>query len=314
MYSLTLFGTGRPTRAPFRTVAAFALLSSPWIAAHAAPVLSGSPTTQVVVAHYYAFQPAVVDPGKKVTFGIRNKPYWAQFDSTTGRLAGTPYPATVGTFSNIVISASDGSGSASLYPFSITVKPLPAVPPKISGTPAGSVTAGQTYSFQPSASDPNGLRMVFAINGKPAWAAFDTTTGRLTGTPGAANVGTYPNITVTVYDGYLKAALPTFSIVVQSASGTPTPVPTPATGSATLSWTPPVENSDGSVLTNLAGYHLYYGTTADNLNQTATVSNAGLTRYVLDSLATETWYFSMTAYNSAGTESGRTAVESLTIK
>jgi hypothetical protein len=316
MDSLNLSSAPRSGRTAFRTLAAFALLSSPWIAAQATPVLSGTPATQVEVAHYYAFQPGVVDPGKKVTFGIRNKPYWAQFNSTTGGLFGTPYAAAIGTFSNITISASDGSGTATLRPFSITVKALPAVPPKISGTPAGSVTVGQAYSFQPTASDPNGLRMVFAINNKPTWASFDTTTGRLTGSPTAANVGSYPNITITVYDGYMKAVLPTFSIVVDAADSTPVPppVPPPSTGSATLSWVPPTENSNGSVLTNLSGYHIYYGTNANDLTQSVTVANPGLTRYVLSGLAAQTWYFSMTAYNSAGMESPRTAVEPFAVQ
>jgi hypothetical protein len=303
MYSFNLSGTGRTT---FRTLAAFALLSSPWIAAQATPVLSGSPPTQIVAAHYYAFQPGVVDPGQTVTFGIQNKPSWAQFNSATGRLYGTPYPSATGTYSNIIINASDSSGTATLPPFSITVNPLPAIPPTISGTPAVSATAGQVYSFQPAASDPNGLQMVFAITGKPAWASFDSKTGLVTGTPTNTTVTSYPNIVITVYDGYLKAVLPTFSIEVQPAA--------PATGSATVSWVPPLDNNDGSVLVNLSGYRIYYGTDANNLTQSVTVANPGLTRYMLSGLAAQTWYFSMTAYNSIGTESTRTAPESFAVQ
>jgi hypothetical protein len=315
---------GRPRHTTLRTLAVLAVLSSPWIAANAAPVLSGAPATKVVAAHYYAFQPSATDPGKKLTFSILNKPYWAAFDATTGRLAGTPIPAAVGTFSNIVISASDGAATARLAPFSITVQALPNTPPKISGTPAAAIVVGQAYSFQPAASDPNGLRIAFAINSKPAWAAFDANTGRLSGTPSAANVGTYSNIVITAYDGYMKAVLPTFSIVVRAAAAsTPTPptnppvtVPPPvtSTGSATLSWIPPTQNTDGSVLANLSGYHIYFGTNPNSLTQSVTVANAGLTRYVISGLAAQAWYFSMTAYNVAGMESGRTAVETLVVQ
>ena len=320
MHVSNVAGAGFPRRTAFRTLAVFAVLSSPWIVANAAPVLSGAPATTVVAAHYYNFQPGAVDPGKTLTFSILNKPYWAQFDPVHGRLAGTPIPANVGTFSNIVISASDGTATARLPPFSITVQPLPNIPPKISGSPSSTVAVGHAYSFQPTASDPNGLTIAFAINNKPAWAAFDSKTGRLTGTPAAANVGTYPSIIVTAYDGYAKAVLPTFSIVVQAAASTPVPPPTPvpptstSTGSATLSWVPPTQNADGSVLGNLAGYHIYYGTNASNLNQSITVANAGLTRYVLSGLAAETWYFSMAAYNSAGMEGVHTAVEALVVQ
>jgi hypothetical protein len=304
----------RSRRPALRSLAVFALLSSPWLVASAAPVLSGSPATSVIAAHYYAFQPGATDSvGKKITFSIANKPSWAVFDTTTGRLAGTPLPSNVGTFSNIVISGSDGTASAHLTPFAVTVLPLPSNPPRISGTPATAVAAGQAYAFQPTATDPNGLPIKFGISGKPAWAAFDGNTGRLSGTPGAANAGTYANIVIAAYDGYMKGVLPAFSIVVQTA---PAPVPSTVTttGSATLSWVPPTENSDGSMLGNLAGYHLYYGASPDNLNESVTITNAGLTRYVLSGLAMRTWYFTMTAYNSIGLESGRTAVEPLAVQ
>jgi len=322
MYRFSIARAARPRLTAVRSLTAFALLSSPWVIATAAPVLSGTPAASVVAAHYYAFQPGASDsPGKTLTFSITNKPSWAQFDTRTGRVYGTPLPqSNVGTFANIMISASDGTARAYLAPFSVKVLPLPANPPRISGSPAGAVVAGKVYSFQPGATDPNGLTVKFGIWNKPAWASFDGNTGRLAGTPGAANVGSYPNIVITAYDGYMKASLPVFSIVVQAGVATPPPpvtnppVPPTSTGSATLSWVPPTLNSDGSVLANLAGYHIYYGTNPNSLTQIVTVANPGLTRYVISGLAATSWYFSLTAYNTSGVESGRTTVESLAVK
>ena len=74
-------------------------------------------------------------------------------------------------------------------------------------------------------------------------------------------------------------------------------------GSATLSWVAPTQNTDGSALTNLAGYHIYYGTSASNLNQSVQVANPGLTTYVLGNLAAGTWYFSVNDYTTTGVES-----------
>ena len=247
-------------------------------------------------------------------FAITNKPAWAQFDTGTGRLSGTPLPQTnVGTYSNILISASDGAARAYLAPFSITVAALPATPPRISGSPAAAVAAGYAYSFRPVASDPIGLRLVFAINNKPAWASFNAGTGALTGTPTAANTGTYSNILITVYDGYQKAVLPAFSIVVQGASNATSPS-VPSAGSATLAWQPPSQNTNGSMLTNLAGYHIYYGTAPNNLAQTVNVPNPGVTRYVLSGLTAATWYFQMTAYDKNGMESPPTSLESVVMR
>ena len=73
--------------------------------------------------------------------------------------------------------------------------------PLISGTPAGSVLTDESYNFQPAASDADGDTLAFSITGKPAWATFDTTTGRLSGTPAVIDVGTYGNIVISVTDG-----------------------------------------------------------------------------------------------------------------
>jgi hypothetical protein len=313
MYWSNIAAVARPRRALLRALTVFAFLSSPWVVATAAPVISGSPAISVVAAHYYAFQPSATGAaGKTLTFAIANKPAWAQFNTATGRLYGTPLPQTnVGKYANISISVSDGTARAALAPFAITVQPLPNNPPVIKGAPATTAVVGQVYSFQPTATDPNGLTIGFGIAGKPSWASFDAKTGRLTGTPVAANVGTYSNIVITAYDGYMKGTLPAFSIVVKAAATAPV-VPT-TNGSATLSWTPPTANSDGTVLTNLAGYRIYYGTTTQ-LTQSVTLTNPGLTRYVISGLAPATWYFALVAYNSAGIESARTAVTSLVVQ
>ncbi len=99
----------------------------------------------------------------------------------------------------------------------------------------------------------------------------------------------------------MSATLPAFAIVVS---------PLAASGTATLSWTPPTQNSDGSSLTNLAGYHLRYGTSAAALTNTVTLANAGLATYVITNLASGTWYFALTAYNASGEESDLSGVVS----
>jgi hypothetical protein len=74
-------------------------------------------------------------------------------------------------------------------------------------------------------------------------------------------------------------------------------------GAATLSWAAPDENTDGSALTNLAGYRIYYGTSADALDQVIDIPSVGITTYVVDDLTAGTYYFSIRAYNAVGAES-----------
>jgi hypothetical protein len=101
-----------------------------------------------------------------------------------------------------------------------------------------------------------------------------------------------------------------------TASGTVTKTAAPVktvNGMATLDWLPPTENSDGSVLTNLAGYTVYYGTSPDNLAQSVKVTNPGLTAYAVTGLTSGTWYFAVTSYSADGVESSRTTTVSTQI-
>ncbi|HEY1890308.1 MAG TPA: fibronectin type III domain-containing protein [Steroidobacteraceae bacterium] len=80
-------------------------------------------------------------------------------------------------------------------------------------------------------------------------------------------------------------------------------LPTGNDGDVTLNWMPPTENTNGSALTNLAGYNIHYGTTSGDYTQTVTVSNPGIAAYVVDNLTPGTYYFSVGAVNSQGVES-----------
>ena len=89
---------------------------------------------------------------------------------------------------------------------------------------------------------------------------------------------------------------------VASNGGAPLP-PTASSGAVTINWTPPTENTDGTALTNLAGYDIHYGTSSGDYTQTVTVSNPGIATYVVDNLTPGTYYFSVAAVNAQGTES-----------
>jgi hypothetical protein len=88
---------------------------------------------------------------------------------------------------------------------------------------------------------------------------------------------------------------------------------TPSTGSATVSWVAPIENSNGTALTNLAGFRIYYGTDSAVLNQVVDVDNAQATSYQVTGLTTGTWYFAVTSITTSGVESAHSTVGSKTI-
>jgi hypothetical protein len=165
--------------------------------------------------------------------------------------------------------------------------------PVVSGSPETDATAGSTYTFQPTAYDPDGDSIEYRIENKPAWAAFDIRSGRLSGTPSDADVGTYTNIVISVSDGKASAALGPFTITVSQVQ----------LGAATLTWLPPTENTDGSPIADLAGYRIRYGRQAGELTELQSIPNPGITSAVVENLASGTWYFTVSAYNTSGVES-----------
>jgi hypothetical protein len=83
--------------------------------------------------------------------------------------------------------------------------------------------------------------------------------------------------------------------------------------SATLSWEAPTTNTNGTALTNLAGYRIYYGSSATDLSQKVQLNGVGVQTYVFDNLQAGTWYFAVMAVTSAGVESALSNKVSTTI-
>ena len=214
-------------------------------------------------------------------------------------------------------------------------------PPTISGTPITSITAGETYSFQPVARDGNGDTLTFAIANKPQWASFDSQTGELAGTP--PTEGTFANIRITVSDTQFGASLAGFTITVIANESEqenltqgeqtldPEPVEEvvqeevvpeeevvqeePEVSTATLSWVAPATRSDGSPLplSELAGFKVYAGTDPEALSLLADISDSSTTEYTVNDLEVGTHYYAVTAYNIYGLEGELSGVVSKTI-
>jgi len=218
---------------------------------------------------------------------------------------GSPEPAP-GTPDPGPGAPTDPSPSPAPAPIPGPTEPEPAPQensvPKISGTGEASVDVNSTYSFLPAASDADGDQLTFQIENKPRWATFSTLDGKLYGTPVLADEGTYADIRISVSDGKVQVSLPAFSIDVLA--------PTATDDAATLSWSAPTQNSDGSTLTDLAGFLIVYGPTQTELYESVRIDNPSIDRFVLDDLPAGTYYFAVKAYNSAGVESGTSNVVS----
>jgi len=115
------------------------------------PVISGTPPTSATVGKTYAFQPTARDPaGKTLSFSVKNKPSWASFSIASGLLDGTPTSSQTGTYSSIIITASNGTYATALPAFNIVVSaagsPAPAGAAKLTWVPPTQNTNGSALT------------------------------------------------------------------------------------------------------------------------------------------------------------------------
>ena len=217
------------------------------------------------------------------------------------RPARNPAPYLATTLVALLLTACGGGGGSNGSDGSAGGSANQA--PSIAGVASPTATVGQAYSFQPTASDPEGKKLTFSISGKPGWASFDASTGRLSGTPGASDAGTSSTIVISVSDGTNTVSLASFVLSVGAAG----------VGTATVRWVAPTSNVDGSPLTNLAGFRIRYGRNLSSLDQSVTISGASTTSYRITGLTTGTWYFTLSAFTNVGVESKPSPAASKTI-
>ena len=133
-------------------------------------------------------------------------------------------------------------------------------------------------------------------------ATFNSGNGRLRGAPSEADVARVQYL-ISVTDGAVTTSLAAFSIEVVAT----------ASGSATLSWLAPAQNSDGSPLTDLASYRVYFGDVCRRLPQLADRQGLWRREPMVDQLTPATWYFVITAVDSGRAESGYSNVASKSV-
>jgi hypothetical protein len=90
----------------------------------------------------------------------------------------------------------------------------------------------------------------------------------------------------------------------------------PATGSGTasLSWSAPTQNTDGSTLTDLAGYRIYYGTNSGDYSKTVTLNSPYSRTYTINSLPANTYYIVVRAFDTNNNEGPPSAEASKIIR
>ena len=169
------------------------------------------------------------------------------------------------------------------------------------GTQGGANPTPQTFSIRNTGTG----TLNWSLSETASWLTVSPTSGTLT--TGSASIGVSVNTTG------LSDAQYTTSIIVSdpSASNTPKEIPvtllllTPLSSSAVLNWAANTE-------TDLAGYKVYAGTASGSYSTTVDVGNV-TTFKLINLLQGHTYYFAITAYDTAGNESGYSNEVSKTI-
>ncbi|HWG75444.1 MAG TPA: cellulase family glycosylhydrolase [Steroidobacteraceae bacterium] len=118
--------------------------------------ISNTPGAAAAVGIAYVARVTAMGPaGAIIGYSIRHKPAWVSFNTKTGALTGTPTTSDVGNYPNVVVTASDGSSSASTPPVTITVSQP--------GTATASTAGGSSTAARPSYNTGSGF---FVLNGK----------------------------------------------------------------------------------------------------------------------------------------------------
>ncbi|MCF6236510.1 MAG: putative Ig domain-containing protein, partial [Gammaproteobacteria bacterium] len=193
------------------------------------------------------------------------------------------------------LSVSDNSKLTASTPFSIMVNKK-NLPPTIGGTPSKTTFyATRKYTFKPTTNDPEKDKLTFSIEGAPDWLNFNENTGEISAQPTINDISpTRYEVTISVSDNAgNKRSLKPFTLSVQAGIKT-----------ATISWTAPTKNADGSELNDLDGYRIYYGPTKARQYENKTEQfGIGIDSYMIENLQLPEYFFSMTAIDTLGNES-----------
>lgn len=98
------------------------------------------------------------------------------------------------------------------------------------------------------------------------------------------------------------------------AGASPAPAPATGSGTASLSWSAPTQNTDGSSLTDLAGFRIYYGTNSGSYSNTVTLNSPYTRSYTISSLPANTYYMVVRAFDTANNEGPPSVEASKTIR
>jgi hypothetical protein len=167
------------------------------------PVITTEAPTEANVAQPYRYQPAATDPdGDAVTFVLTVAPAGARLIG--GAVLWIPSQRDGGEGHNFSLRASDGNGGTATQSWVVQVGAVVGNrAPSITSQPVTQATVGEVYTYQVTATDPDGDTLFFLLpqdQNPPAGMQIDSRTGVIRWTPGQDVAGERVRVAVAVAD------------------------------------------------------------------------------------------------------------------
>lgn len=236
------------------------------------PSILSTPSTQGIVGELYTYAVQAKDAqGNPLTYSLLTAPSGMVINPSTGLVQWAPTADQIGSHS-VVIDVSDGQGGGAVQGYNIVVSSTAASqPPTITSTPGLLAAVSQPYTYQATATDPQGESLTFSLLNAPTGMTIDPASGLIQWTPDPTQLETNPVLlAVTNTDG--EIATQNFAITVQPPNQPPVIMSSPVT---TVTAGAPYEYDVMSVDPD-----------GDSLTYTLTTAPTGMT---IDSLGRITW-------------------------
>ena len=195
------------------------------------PVFTTVPVVKTTAGKPYIYAASAFDPeGNTLHFALLGAPAGMTVNASSGLISWSPTTANIGTHS-IALQVTDGRGGLAEQDYVLSVLALPNRPPIFTSEPNLDATVGAPYTYQASATDPEGDALTFSVLSAPAGLTINAQSGMVQwSNPTPAQLGTQ-NVVLKASDSQGGAATQVFQIVVHpdSANHAPVIVSGPAT-------------------------------------------------------------------------------------
>lgn len=167
--------------------------------------------------------------GDEVTFELSTAPDGATINPRTGEILWTPRWGQTGRFSFVVAARSlNGMAGQQSWTVDVMASTEPNQPPVIDSTPVTAATVDQYYRYDVHATDPEGQRIRYLLEGAPTGMRIDERTGTILWQPDAAPAAPVPVKVVAIDERNARAEQPFTIKVYATPNNAPSIISTPS--------------------------------------------------------------------------------------